>query len=241
MTDTTSAPAASEFGLADAADDNIAREIASRDPLSLQGPVSLVDGGNVRLPQTLPLTALSPDMRGPIEQQLAKVSPAERAPLEARLVAQALQKNSLQLRISGGGGEGTDPYWREVLSQEHRQQDLNRSIQRIDIDLADVTYETAYDEHGRPQPKAVERITGQRRRDMEVERNRLLGELQDLNGRGGELKLQKAMQAAVDARKDVERQLAEQAEAKEQAEAMVRKERIDRLADAFAKRHRTAI
>jgi hypothetical protein len=76
---------------------------------------------------------------------------------------------------------------------------------------------------------------------MEAERDRLHGELQDLNGRGGQLKLQKAMQAAVNARKEVERQLAEQAEAKQQAETMVRQERVDRMADAFAKRHRTAV
>src|SRR5687768_1294248 len=99
MTDTPTTPAASEYGLQDAADDGIAREIASKDPLSLQGPVSLVDGDNVRLPQTLPLTALSPEMRGPIEQQLASVPPAKRAEVEARLVAEALKTNSLQLRV----------------------------------------------------------------------------------------------------------------------------------------------
>jgi hypothetical protein len=242
MTDTpTPTPAASAFGLEDAGDDGIAHEIASRDPLTLAGPVSLVDGDNVRLPKALPITALSPDMRGPIEQRLSQVTPAERPALEARLVAEALAKNSLQLRVSGGGGEGTDPYWREVLGQERRQQELNKSIWDLETQLADATFETTYDDYGRPQPKAVERIQGHRRKEMEAERDRLHGELQDLNGRGGQLKLQKAMQAAVNARKEVERQLAEQAEAKQQAETMVRQERVDRMADAFAKRHRTAV
>ena len=241
MTDTPPAPATSEYGLEDPADDGLAREIASRDPLSLKGPVTLVDGSNVRLPQALPLTALSPDVRAPIEQQLAKVSPAERPTLEARLVADALRANSLQLRVAGGGGEGTDPYWTEVLLQERRQQELNSAIWRIEAELADATFETVHDELGRPQPKAVERIQGQRRLEMTAELNRLDGELQDLNGRGGQLKLKKAMQAAVAARKEIDRQLAEQAEAKEQAVEIVRKERVDALAQAFAKRHRTAV
>jgi hypothetical protein len=238
MTDTPNTPAPSEFGLADAADDGIAREIASRDPLSLQGPVSLVDGGNVRLPQTLPLTALSPDMRGPIEQQLAKVSPAERPSLEAKLVGEALRANSLQLRISGGAGEGADPYWREVVSQERRQQELGRDIERLETELADATFETAYDEQGRPYPKSVERIQGQRRREMEGERARLIGELQDLNGRGGNLKLQKAMQAAVDAHKDRQRQLAEEAEARKRGEEINRDKRINDRAETYARLHR---
>lgn len=240
-TESTPAPSGTpSYGFDDPADNAIAHSIATKDPLrDLKGPVTLI-GENVRLPQTVPLSALSPEMREPIQQQLAATPVHMRPTKEAELVAAALAKNSINLRVQGGGGEDTDPYWRETLHQERRQQELNDQINRLERELVDVErFDTVYDEvTGQPRAQAVDKVQGQARKEKEAERNRLIAELQDMNGRGGQLKLQKAMQKAVEAQKDVQRQLAEDAEAKVQADAQLRKERIDARAETYAKHRR---
>jgi len=243
-TNNTPTSTAPNFGLDDPADNLIAAEIAGKDPVrDIKGPVSLIGGDNIRVPQTVPLSALSPDMQAPILAKLQGVSAHGRAAAETRLVAEALRSNSINLRVMAGGGENADPYWRETLSQENEQRQLQQSIWQLEQQLAEVVrWDVVNDPAtGAQTPKAVERIQGDRRNGMIAERNRLQAQIDDLNGRGGQLRLQKAMQKAVDARKDLERQLNEDAEAKQRGDDLLREERVAKRAETYAKHRRNTI
>lgn len=228
------------FGFEDAADQAMAREIASKDPLTdIKGPVTFI-GDSSRLPAALPLTALSEEMRAPILAQLQGVPANLRAKKEAELVTEALKRNSLNLRVTGGGGEGTDPFWRETFEQERRHRDLSTQINALDIKLVDASFETVYDPvTGAPSPKAIDKYQGHDRKLMEADRDRLLGELHDLEGRGGQLRRKEAMKKAVDAQKAIQTQLEEEKLAKVKGEEILRQERIDKRAESYANLRRS--
>ena len=229
------------FGFEDAADQAMAREIASKDPLTdIKGPVTFI-GDSSHLPAALPLTALSEDMRAPILAQLQGVPANLRAKKEAELVTEALKRNSLNLRVTGGGGEGTDPFWRETFEQERRHRDLSTQINALDLKLVDVAgFNTVYDPvTGVPSAKAVDKYQGQDRKLIEAELARLLGELHDLEGRGGQLRRKEAMKKAVDAQKAIQTQLEEEKLGKEQGEEMLRQERIAKRAESYANLRRS--
>lgn len=243
QTESTPTPVTGQdYGFDDPADNAIAHSIASKDPVrDLAGPMKITGGSMPNLSAPT-LAALPPAMRAPIEQQLAKVAPAGRAAEETRLITEALVRNSASVRVAAGGGEGTDPYWREVLSQEHELGQLRARLNKIDIDLADATFETVYDEvTGKPAPRAVERIQGDRRKALEAEVLHLQAHIADLNGRGGDLRLKKALGEAVTAQKEAQRQLDEEAEAKRRGDDILKEERINARAQTYAKHRRTNI
>ena len=93
-----------DYGL-DPADSALANEIVNFDPVrDTSGPASMDDGGNVRFPTSVPLTALPPHLADPIKAELAAAAPHRREALEQELVSKALEANSVQLRIQAGAG-----------------------------------------------------------------------------------------------------------------------------------------
>jgi hypothetical protein len=241
------------YGFDNAADNATAHQIASKDPVrDLQGPVSLIGGDNVRLPSTLPLTALSPEMQAPILQKLQGVPPSARAATEAQLVAETLHGNSLNLRIMAGGGDNADPYTAEKLSMANEVRLLDQEWLRIETELADVVrWEPVRDPDtgeivrdpatGEPRSVPITAVQGDRRKAMEAEARRLKAKIEDLQGRGGEHRRREAMKRAVAAENEIKRQLAEDAEAKAMGDQMNRDERIKARAEIYAKHRRSNI
>lgn len=221
-------------------DQALADEITSRDPLeATRGPVSVqADPGTLaRLPTDLPLSALDPATANAIRAEVSKVSPAERPALEAKLIGEAVRALRLQLRVSAGPGEGTDPYWREAFAIANERQQLEQEVWRLEAELAEVErFDTIVDPAtGQTMPKAVERYQGELRRGMELRRDELLRQLKVLTEIESPRRLQKARFEAVQLVKAQRQQLADEAEVRRRAEEKVREERIERRAEARAK------
>ena len=232
-----------DYGL-DPADIDLAREIENFDLIGdTSGPVSLSRGSNFKLPETVPVSTLPPHLADPIKAELAKVGPERRAELEKTLVAQALTQNSMQLRIKMGPGSQADAYQREVFQQANEQQSLTDEAMQIEIELAKVTrWENVTDPvTGKVAPKAIESVTGDRRTRMQERLKEIDYHLGQLRGREGKARLAKALKEAVDQKKAVQQQLAEDAEARELADKMLKEDRVRQRAEAYAKNRRNRL
>ena len=227
------------YGFDDADDNAIAAEIASMDPISIKGGnyVANEDLTNVQFPQNIPLTTFPPEVQAAI-----RAKAAGSAATEQRLANEEARARSLGARVKGWTNV-SDPYWREAMRQENEQNTLNADLTRLELQLAEVERFDVVEDPvtGVQTPKAIEKVQGYQRKQVEAERNRVVAQLQDLNGRGGQLRLQKAMREAVAAKKAIHQQLAEEQEAKERGEAQLREERIQKRADTYASIRRNSV
>lgn len=217
-----------DYGL-DPADNAIAHEIANFDPVNdVRGPVTFDGGWATIIPAQVPLTSLPPRIAEPIKAELASASPERRPALEAKLIAEALYSNSLQLRVSAGPGAGANPYQIESFAQAKERQDLENEAWSLRAELADVARwdNVADPKTGKQQPVAVERVQGHPRKLKEGRLNEIERKLEALKIEGPR-RLKKAMQEAVEAHKAKQQQIADEAEARRRAEQIVREDRIN--------------
>jgi hypothetical protein len=232
-----------DYGL-DPADSALAREIEGFDLVGdTSGPVSLERGSNFKLPDAVSVNTLPPHLADPIKAELARVSPERRAALEQTLVAQALTENSMKLRIKMGPGANSNAYQREVFQQANEQNSLADEALQIETELAKVTrWENFTDPvTGKVTPKAIESVSGDRRARMQQRLREIDYHLQQLQGREGKARLAKALKEAVDQKKAMQQQLAEDAEARALADKMLREERVADRAKAYAKNRRNTL
>jgi hypothetical protein len=227
-----------DYGLEAPEDNARAHEIANADPVaSTRGPVSLVDGGNIRFPATVPLTALPDRFRTPIEAQLRNLPDHRRAAEEPRLIAEALRQNSLQLRVKAGAGEGANPYQQEVFQLARDRQQLEQEAWRLETELAEVVrWDNVTDPAtGKATPVPVEAVQGEARKAKQGRIDEIGRHLKQLEGIEGQRRLQKAMKLTLEAEKAQREQLADNAEADRRARELVREERINKQAQARAR------
>ena len=232
-----------DYGL-DPADSALADEIVNFDPVAdTSGPASMDDQGRVRFPANVPLTALPPHLADPIKAELATAAPEHREALERELVNKALTANSIQLRVQAGAGPHANAYQREVFLQAKERQSLDTEALKIETELAEVVrWEPVTDPRtGAVTQKPVEKVTGERRVRLQERLNEIGYHLAQLTGREGQARLSKALKEAVDQKKAIQQQLAEDAEARELADKMLRDERVNDRAKAYAKNRRNRL
>lgn len=214
-------------------DRSIAAEIVALDPVNATpGPVT--GGENLRVPTHLKATALPPNLRDGILQQLRDIPPGDRRDAEEhRLVMEAGYGFQASLRMRAGAGPNANAYHRELFSVEGELADAERALWTAEQELADVSH---YDSDT---GKAVERLQGQARKEKEAYRDRLLHRISQINDGGLErqLRLKKALGQAVADQKAAAERAEEEREAQVLARENARKQRIEDRAATIARVH----
>lgn len=221
-------------------DQQLADEIASFDPVyDTKGPTSF--SGSVKLPESIKATGLPPHLRDPIMAQLVNVPESRRDAEEQRLVNAALYENSLGVRIVCGPGEGANAFQRAKFALTFEIEEAEREAIRLGNELAEIERwdNLADPTTGELKPVPVEKLQGERRRGVEMQRQQMLHKLDMLNGIEGERRLAKAKFEAVQEVKALRAQLDDDREARKRADEMLRDERIDARAKLYAKHNRT--
>jgi hypothetical protein len=213
-------------------------EIENFDPIyGTPGPVQLV--GNVRLSEPT-LDALPPDMRDSIRAKLAGVTPGNRDIFEREYIREALEHNSLELRIKAGPGENATDYQRAYFEKLRGIYDLSREHGQIEVELAEVAdsrLETDPDT-GEARAVPVLRYQGEARQVRQARLVELQHKLTLLNGIEGDKLLAEGKAATIAKAKQTREQLEDLVEANHRADAKVREERIEKMADAKTRMRR---
>lgn len=229
-----------------------AEQLLNFDPLSAPSPVRLTGGGAFKAPERFTLAILPPAKRGPIEAELANVPLSDRAQREHELVTSALKQNSVELRIKAGPGEGATELDRAQFAVARDIHELETKELAIRAELAgvekwvpvynEITGEAVIDpKTGQQQLVAVERVQGARRKALEDEVRELAYRAELLRGIEGDRRIQKALQATIEAEKERERQLAEREEIKRLADDLARDKRVREQAELLARHKGTQL
>lgn len=222
-------------------DADLAREIEDFDPVAdTAGNATLSNADLSRLPSTFKATSLPPHLRTDVEDKLRDVPAERREERESQLVAETLREIALQSRIASGLSADANAFQREMFEIAGESQRLEREAWDIHAKLSDVSHwEPVYNEAGTLSGnKAVEKVQGQPRKQLEARLKEIDRHLADLKGPAGHRRLAKAKFEAVQQVKAQRRQIDELHRAKKLAEDMVSEERVRKLAEGLAKRHR---
>lgn len=222
------------------------------DPLATPSPVKLTGGGAFKTPERFTLAILPPDKQAALASQLAQVPADQRADREHELVAEALRKNSIELRIRAGLGEGASPLQREQFALARDINALEAEELEIQRQLAEVEkWVPVYDEitgepvidprTGQQAVKAVERVQGDRRKALEARSKELLYRVSLLKGVEGDRRIKRALAETIELEKQQQQQLADRAEVERVAEEIAREKRIRQQAETLAKFKGTAL
>lgn len=215
-------------------------------PIAAPSPVRLTGSGSFKEPERFTAGMLPPDKRTAVEQELAKVPLSIRADREHELVAEALQANSMALRIKAGLGEGSTEFEREQYAVAREIHELEQREIELRLQLAEVEkFVPVYDEiSGKPvfdpqtgQQKLtpVEAVRGERRRGFENAIAELVHRIELLRGIEGDRRIQKALRNTVLAEARQKQQLADRAEIERRAEELAREKRLNQQAELLAR------
>jgi hypothetical protein len=225
-------------------DAGLAKEIEDFDPVAdTQGNASFSDATLSRLPSTCKATSLPPHLRSDIEGKLRGVPEDQREAQESRLVAEVLRDIALQSRVKSGLSSSANAFQREVFDIAGESQQLETEAWTIQSKLIEVQrWDPLYDNNGRQVgSKPVELVQGDPRQQLEARLRDIEAHLADLNGRAGQRRLAKAKFEAVQQMKAQRQQVSELAQARELGATMASQERVQRMAEGFAKRHRHSV
>jgi hypothetical protein len=210
-------------------------QLATFDHRNVPSPVEVV--GDVRIAAEPTLSGLPPEMRERVATRMANVK-ADHASFERQFIREELDANSYRLKVLAGPGKDANEYERECFGIMREVYDLECEAERIEAELAEVVdHRTEYDDDGNATPVPVYRFAPETREGRK-------SALQDVRYRLAQIEREaparrtaaaKMMQDRITAENE---QLAVHAEAKQQADALLRKERVDRLAIAFANNRR---
>ena len=221
-------------------DDEIAAEIVNFDPVyDVPSPVEVVGNplDRVNLPK---LEAFSPEVQDRIRAKLANVTPGNRDLFEQEFIREELYQYAAYTRVKAGVGEGANAYQREFYA-------INAEVNQTSDEITRLTTELARKRTMRdPATGQVVELddpyhSPERIRAMEAELNNQLARLRALDGPEKARRLEKAKARAVAQRKEVLQQIADHKEAERRAAEIVRNERIEKAAEAKAKRLRSAL
>lgn len=220
-------------------DQPIADAILNMDFVSdVPGPVSL-DGGTLKVPDTLQVSMLPPDLQEQVKTELAKLPAHSRAEAEPTLVYAALRHNSMKVRIAGGVGAGATPFHREQASIEREIGDLNRQFVDISRKLAETRYIEVVTDPVTGATRRIETnelaVQGNSRKALETEQANLDYRLKQLEGQEGDRRLKRALAESVAQHKALLAQREEAAEIDRRADEIARTERIEAAAKAKAR------
>lgn len=258
MTDTPASPAASleiaasgdftfESHDIDPADQAIADEIAnSFDPANTPGPVEVI--GALPKITRISASALPPEHRDPILAAMANAPQERREAIEDRMVAEALNKVRIGLRMEAGLGKDANAYERERFNIARDFERLDKEEMAIQTELAAVDHwRPEFDDRGYPvidpatgqqRVKAYDKLQGEARRGRETRLREIINAKKALETVEGPRRAAKALREAVAERKRLLARTEIQAAAEKRAEEILREEEVEELARAFAKRKR---
>lgn len=247
----SSLPAAQNYDIA-SEDQSIADELLSFDPVrDTRGPVEWIGGSQKAAPDQLTLTMLAPEQQNAVREKLRDVPQHAQAKREDQLVREALYQNSFELRIKAGPGEGANEFQKarfEIAAERYR---VEKEMWQLETELAEIErWEPVFDDEGakvidpqtqQQQIRAVEKVQGDRRSAMQNRIAEIRHHIELLDGPEGEMRERKGLWKAVEAVKSQQAQLADEKEARGKAAEIVRQERIDARAEAYAKGMRSSI
>ncbi len=251
--DTTgsSLPAGESYEI-DPEDQPLADQLLNFDPVyDTKGPVQWIGGNQKPPPEQFKVQMLSPEMRDEVNAKLANVPLAQRDARESQLVYEALYQNSLRLRIVAGPGEGATETQKARLGIAGDRHNLQKEMWRIESELGEVqSWHPVFNEAGervidpetgQQKVKAVEVIQGDRRQGLQNRIAEIAHQIALLDGPEGDIRERKAIKADIDRIKSQASQMEEEQAARAKADEIVRQERIDTRANAYAKRKRSSV
>lgn len=213
-------------------------ELASFDHRQVSSPVEVI--GDVHIAAEPSLAGLPPEMQDRVRAKLATVQ-GDRDIFERQFIMEELQANSYRLKVLAGPGKDANEYERECFGIMRELYDLESEAARIEAEINDtVGYSTDYDLNGNPIAVPVYRFAPETRQGRQ-------NALQDVRYRIAQVEREAAGRRSAAAKRVQDRiaadneQLAVHAEAMRKADAMLRQEKVDQLAEAFAKNRRNTI
>lgn len=225
----------------------VADSILAMDPLrDVASPVSFPN--ELKL-SGLKITALPPELRQSVADELQALPFDKRAGREPELVAKAIQSVRGITRQLTGNGPDALPYHSEMLTIANEYRDAQREADRIFDELGEVSHhDTVFnDATGKQEAVPIFAVQGVRRTAMEtrlMELHYKCGLLMDKDGNHGieaQRRLDKSLLESVAIVKRQKEDAEIHAEAKLQAAANERKRRIDERADQIARFSRNEV
>jgi hypothetical protein len=123
---------------------HIADAIAAKDPLyDVPGP-GVDYSGSLQAPPRWHLSMLPPHLADPVREQLDALPEHRRADAEHHLVHQALEENSLRVRVAVGLGPDADPFWHEKFDVAREEMTLSDEAEKLANALCEVFGSTPF-------------------------------------------------------------------------------------------------
>lgn len=224
-------------------DAGIADAILSQDVASLPGTFEVSEG--VRLPDTVGIEGLPPQLRGLARAKVSGVPTERLADAEAAAVLEVLRENSLAIRSKTGFAPSVDPFFSELADVTRDHNDALAEYDRLNEELTRVArWEPEDGPEGKPTAKPVFAASEARRQAIAVRQRELLHRMRLLANEDGshgpeaQRRLDKALFESVERRKAIAQEASEREEAKLLAAKKLRDERVERAAEAIAKHKR---
>lgn len=219
--------------------------ILAMDPIAdVPRPYEIPEGWAANL--TLRATALPPKMQREVTDQLAALgdlTPEQRSAKEAEFTAAAIRSQRQRLIVQGGVGKDATPYHREMAGIAREVQDLFGQYEHLQGELSRVIRHDTMIDPATGEPKAVpvyalseerQRAYAGQQQDL-LRRMRLLVNDDGTPGIEGTRRMRQALVESVEARVELARQIAEEAEVKRLAVEINRDKRIRARAEARAR------
>lgn len=204
-------------------------------------PSAIQVEGDVRISAPT-IAALAPEAQQRVREKLVAVPESLRPEREAHFVQAELEQASYRFKVLAGPGEGANTYQRECFAIARDIYDLERQIDALNADMTDVVgYRNEVDANGNPNPVPIFRLSEHARDGRAQTVADLRRKVALLEGREGDHRRSEAAKDTANQIAQQNEQLEVMAEAKRRAEVQVREERIEHLAESFAKSKRTNI
>lgn len=213
-------------------------KLTTFDPLSdLSGPWSGTGLNTGRAFPPVTMDAFSPETRDRINARLRAVHPADHERMREQFIREEMGAAGIEARVMADPGANATNYARICTQQENTRRINGAEIARLQRELAEhnMTIDPAT---GQPAPLPSMRIEGQRRTAMENRILELQTQISLVDGQEGEFHRREAMEQDWIDYMGKQLMAHELAEAKKRAEKKLSEERIEKLAEGFAKRDR---
>jgi hypothetical protein len=214
----------------------LAAQLQNFDPI-YDAPSAVKVVGNVQLPEPK-ITMFDQATQDRINAKLANVTPGNRDLFEREFIREELEANSRKVRLMTGLGDDATETQRATLNIANRvrllQNDIANAQGRLDEPMVVNDPVT-----GQPVPLKTKRLQGDGRTALQHQINEWNRQIALLRGVEGDREIEEATRADIKRIREQEQSLADLAEARKRADANKREERIERMADTFARNSRS--
>lgn len=217
--------------------------VLAMDPIDdVPPPYEFPEGHSWPAPRS---TSLPEAQRREVQAKLAALPPEQREAKDAEFTAAAVRSMIPALRIKTGVGKGATPFHREMVGIAREVGDLNADFNRLQAELETVTgYNAGVDPvTGEPTATPIYAVTDIRAEAYVAQQKDILRQIRLLvNDEGygleGRRRMDSALHESAVARKQLQEQMEDHAEAKVRAEHNERERRINERAESLARLNR---